>query len=199
MSEIIHPASKSGVVLIPFSELPEDRQQQVAEHMAIVTSTPDSHGKMPQMLSVKKDDVLGRRGVVALVDGEFGGYIGVMDPLNGPEDAKMAEIGTLWVEEKYRRHTPSGGELPEDVSNQEKRRQSIAGQLTQKATELTMQERVTPYGFCNGLSLGIFAALGYESGTLDDVPSEAAELCHKCPLKPKGQRRCCDTVMVYTK
>ncbi len=169
-----------NISLSTFDALPDARQHEIAGIISRATSQPDEHGDIPQMLPITEEDIFGKfLGVVASVDGRFGGFIGAMQP-DTHRDTDMSEVGSLWVEPGLRRH-------------------GIGGVLVQTASNLLKLEEILPYAFCNPQSLHIFARNGYDEATLRDVPEVAGSLCAQCPKR--GARllgvECCDTVMVY--
>lgn len=168
----------NSVELRVFDHLTYERRLEIARALAAATT---SSAEQPlQMLPITPEEVYAKyKGVVALVDGQFGGYVGAMQPLEHGVRT-MSEVGSLWVPGEFRRH-------------------GIGTALTKSVSRLIQLDGITPYAFCNPSSKGIFDASGYRERTLRDVPEEAGSLCARCPKL--GARvlgvECCDTVMVY--
>lgn len=96
------------ISLSTFDALSSHRQHEIAEIISKATTQPDEQGNLPQMLPITKEDLFEKfLGVVAAVDGRFGGFIGAMQPdvHNGVD---MSEVGSLWVEPALRRHGIGG-------------------------------------------------------------------------------------------
>lgn len=157
---------------VTFRTLPAGVQDEFAKKISNYTNGLE--GEQPQMLPVEPEDIHTKMGLVALRDREFAGYIGALDPIEH-HGSWMSEVGTLWVPEGYRG-------------------QKIATILSLGMSLLLENDGVTPYVFCNPLSQGVFAGIGYVQAAGSEVPTVALEACATCPSKPASG--CCDTILI---
>lgn len=92
-------------------------------------------------------------GLVALVDGQFAGYVGALPPTRY-RGLEMTKVGSLMVAERVR-----GCGIAS----------TLVGSLSSR---LYFQGQV-PYAFCNDSSRGIFENAGFDSASPLELPSRA--------------------------
>jgi predicted GNAT family acetyltransferase len=157
-----------------WNSLPEHSQYTIANLVALYTQ--GELGEKPQMLPLTTEDVWGKfTGAVAMTGEEFMGYVAAAKPTTHL-GYKMSEVGSLWV--------PS-----------EHRGQGVAHELVQKVSQDVQAKSVTPFAFCNPLSLGVFLGSNYVEAKAEEIPPDSFGLCSGCPMQPKSG--CCDTTVLY--
>lgn len=173
-------AGKLEYAVVGMHELSAAEQQEVAAWVADYLA--EVGHEQYQMMRQSEEQILGKLGMVAFAldsDGSYGekaGYMGATPPSEG-----MAEVGSLFVVDKYQRA-------------------GIAMSLMKATVSHLLAEQMTPYIFCNDNSLPIAEKCGFKLATNQDVPACAIAACGECSLMQKGlvaPGQCCDTIMVY--
>lgn len=163
-----------SIEIYSWDDLPDDSKENVAN--LVSSYTQRELGEKPQMLPITPQEVFAKfTGATAMTGRVFAGYIAASKPI-AHAGSKMSEIGSLWVPKGFRG-------------------QGIAHKLVKHISTNVSKKSVTPFSFCNPLSLGVFLDSDYRQAAQEEIPAESFGLCANCPAKPGTG--CCDTTVIY--
>lgn len=163
-----------NIEIVKFNDVGEGFQHSIANQTSLYTSGFTE--EKPQMLAISPEDIFKKyMGYVAVSGDEFCGYIGSSLPQRW-NNSSMSEVGTLWVPKAHRN-------------------QGLAHELVKKISGSLVEEKVSPYAFCNSLSESIFLDSGFQETTSNNIPPSAFDLCAFCPKKENDG--CCDKMVIY--